>query len=95
MTEQEPQIIQNVEDLKNALDELLVMTASAFILLMQLGFAFLENGLVRPKNSKNILIKNMFDACIACLFFWLVGYGFAFHGQEGAFMGIKSELLVS
>jgi len=54
------------------------MIATAFILQMQLGFALIENGSVRSKNSKNILIKNMFDACAGALAFWLVGFGWAF-----------------
>ena len=67
---------------EQALNELLVMVATAFVLLMQLGLAFLENGLVRPKNSKNILIKNVFDACTGALSFWLIGFGWAFGMKE-------------
>ena len=63
---------------KTAINELLLIVATAFILLMQLGFALLENGSVRSKNSKNILIKNLFDACAGALTFWLVGFGLAF-----------------
>ena len=47
--------------IKKAINELLIMTSCAFILPMQLGFAYLETGLVRQKNSKHILIKNLFD----------------------------------
>ena len=54
------------------------MVATAFVLMMQLGFALLENGSVRSKNSKNILIKNLFDACNGALAFWLVGFGWAY-----------------
>ena len=60
------------------------MISGAFILLMQLGFALLENGLVRPKNSKNILIKNVFDCAISGLVFWLVGFGLAFGLADAA-----------
>ena len=66
------------------------MISGAFILLMQLGFALLENGLVRPKNSKNILIKNVFDCAISGLVFWLVGFGLAFGlKSEGGFIGTE------
>ena len=67
-----------LEAVKNAVNELLIIVATAFILLMQLGFALVENGSVRSKNSKNILIKNLFDACAGALAFWLVGFGLAF-----------------
>ena len=67
-----------LDAVKTAINELLLIVATAFILLMQLGFALVENGSVRSKNSKNILIKNLFDACAGALAFWLVGFGLAF-----------------
>ena len=58
---------------------------------MQLGFALLENGSVRSKNSNNILIKNVFDCCFGALGFWLVGFGLAFgHETKGGFIGTKA-----
>jgi Amt family ammonium transporter len=49
---------------------------------MQCGFAMVEAGSVRSKNTKNILIKNLLDACIGALVWYLVGYGLAF-GDSG------------
>ena len=43
-----------------------------------MGFAMVETGSVRHKNSQNILIKNAFDAMAGALAFYLVGFGFAF-----------------
>ena len=79
-----------------AIDELLVIVATAFILLMQLGFALLENGTVRSKNSKNILIKNLFDACAGAIAFWLIGFGWAFgHKEEGGFIGSDGSVFAA
>lgn len=64
-------------ELKAALDEMLLVVASGFILLMQGGFAMLESGIVRKKNSQNILIKNVFDMSAGAVTFWLVGFAFA------------------
>ncbi len=76
----------------DAINELLVIVATAFILLMQLGFALVENGTVRSKNSKNILIKNLFDACAGAIAFWLIGFGWAFgHKEGGQFIGTDSS----
>lgn len=70
--------------------------ASAFILLMQLGFALVENGSVRSKNSKNILIKNIFDCCFGALAFWLFGFGWAFgHNEEGGFIGLNKGMFAA
>ena len=87
---------ETINTAEQAINELLVVVASVFILLMQLGFALLENGMVRSKNSKNILIKNLFDTCIGALAFWLVGFGWAFgHTAEGGFIGTNGGMFAS
>jgi ammonium transporter, Amt family len=45
---------------------------------MQTGFAMLCAGSVRAKNVKNIMLKNLLDACGGALGFYLLGYGFAY-----------------
>lgn len=45
---------------------------------MQAGFTLVECGTVRKKNSSGIIIKNLFDSCMGCIAFWLVGFGLAF-----------------
>ena len=79
-----------------AIDELLVCVTTGFILLMQLGFALVENGSVRAKNSMNILQKNLFDLCLGVVIYWLVGFGLAF-GQtsEGGFAGTNEAFYAS
>ena len=49
---------------------------------MQAGFATLSAGSIRAKNVKNILLKNLLDACIGAFGFFLLGYGFAYHADE-------------
>lgn len=53
---------------------------------MTAGFTLIESGAVRRKNRSAILIKNLFNVCIAIIAFWLVGYGFAF-GNPLYFIG--------
>jgi Amt family ammonium transporter len=52
--------------------------AGFMVLLMQLGFAFLEGGSVRFKNIQDIMIKVFLNTCIAMVAWWLLGYGLAF-----------------
>ena len=61
---------------------------------MQSGFALLEVGSVSAKNTKNILVKNMFDAAVGALGFWSVGYAFAL-GSGNAFIGFDGFFLKS
>ena len=64
------------------------------IFFMQCGFALVECGSVRQKNSTSILIKNMFDTCVGSIGFWLVGYAFAF-GDVKNFIGGSPDYFAS
>jgi Amt family ammonium transporter len=58
--------------------------------MMQSGFAMLCAGSVRQKNVKNIMLKNLLDACGGALGFWSVGYAFAYDSNtsgEVSFIG--------
>jgi len=85
-----------VNSKEEAIDELLVIIATSFILMMQLGFALVENGTVRSKNSKNILVKNLFDASGGALAFWLIGFGIAYgHKEKGGFFGTSGSMFAA
>merc|ERR1711988_302249 len=49
---------------------------------MQCGFCMLEVGTVRIKNTKNILVKNILDACIGAILYWGFGYGLSYGMQK-------------
>lgn len=63
---------------KDAIEIVWALVSTAMIFFMQSGFALVEVGSVRHKNSQSILIKNLCDSAIGCLGFWLIGYAFAF-----------------
>ncbi|PRW61429.1 ammonium transporter [Chlorella sorokiniana] len=58
------------------------------VFFMQSGFAMLEAGTIRMKNMKNIMLKNVIDACVSTVAWWALGYAFAI-GEcgESAFIG--------
>ena len=64
-----------------------MLTCTALVLLMQAGFACLETGLVRAKNSINVAIKNVVDFCIASIIFWTFGYGLMFGDSAMGWIG--------
>ena len=64
--------------MENTINEMWMVIAAILVFLMQAGFALLETGLVRAKNTINISLKNMLDVTIAGLAFWVIGYGIMF-----------------
>lgn len=66
------------EMVQAVLNNLWVFLAGVLVLLMQAGFAMLEAGLTRAKNVSNIMAKNLADAAIGILAFFLVGYALAY-----------------
>ena len=50
---------------------------------MQSGFAVLSAGSIRSKNVKNILLKNLLDACVGALLWYFIGYGLAYDADDG------------
>jgi len=64
-----------------------VLICSFLIFFMQLGFAILEAGIVRPKNLTNILFKNLADIILGIFAFWLIGSTFAL--SSGSLIGTQ------
>ncbi len=65
-----------------------VLFTAFLVFFMNLGFAMVESGLCRAKNSVNILAKNFIVFAIASLSFWLVGWGLMF-GNGNPFIGLE------
>ena len=64
------------------------MLGAFLVFFMQAGFAMVETGFTRAKNSGNILMKNMMDLVIGSIFFFLIGFAFMF-GSDNAVIGTK------
>jgi ammonium transporter, Amt family len=79
------------EELTIALDTVWVLVTAALVFFMNLGFALVESGFCRAKNTVNILSKNFIVFAISCLAYYLVGWGLMFGngsglvGQQGLF----------
>ncbi|HVY25333.1 MAG TPA: ammonium transporter [Polyangiaceae bacterium] len=59
-------------------DTVWVLVTAFLVFWMQAGFALVETGLTRAKNTVNILMKNMMDFCFATIGFWFIGFGVMF-----------------
>jgi len=69
------------------IDHFFLLVMSVIIFFMQCGFAFMEAGAVRSKNTVNILIKNWLDMCIGAVVYWAFGFGLTFGTDQGRFIG--------
>lgn len=65
-----------------------MMLAAALVFIMHLGFAMVETGLTRAKNSVNILFKNTFIICAGILTYYLVGFNLMYPGFAEGSAGI-------
>jgi Amt family ammonium transporter len=72
---------------KTPLDYIWIIIGSALVFMMQAGFAMVESGLTRSKNSINVAIKNLTDYGISTVVFWLVGFGLMFGLSRGGILG--------
>lgn len=68
----------HTDDLAAGVNIFFLLFAAALVFCMQAGFAMLCAGSVRQKNVKNIMLKNLLDACGGALGFWSVGFALAY-----------------
>lgn len=74
-----------IGELSYALDTLYLLVMGALVMWMAAGFTMLEAGLVRAKNTAEILTKNVGLYSIACIMYMLTGYSIMYPGEfEGA-----------
>ena len=71
--------------LTTGLNTFWVLIAASLVFFMQAGFALVEAGLTRSKNTTNILFKNLMDFAIGTIGFWVIGYGIMFGSGNGFF----------
>jgi len=83
-----------VLELKFALDTFYFLVSGILVMWMAAGFAMLEAGLVRSKNTTEILTKNVVLYAIACTMFLLVGYNIMYvDNVEGGFIPSLGALI--
>lgn len=86
-----PHIIEESKDFVNGLDTLWVLLGAMLVFWMQPGFALVEAGMTRAKNTANILMKNFCDFMAGTVLYWFLGFsimygaGNEWFGWEGFF----------
>lgn len=73
-------------------DHIWTMVAAALVLMMQVGFLFLEGGMVRSKNSINVAQKNIADLLISVCCFYVIGFAIMFGPSIAGVAGLGGGL---
>ncbi|WP_395753477.1 ammonium transporter [Prosthecobacter sp.] len=80
----------DIETVQMNLNYVWMIAAGALVFVMQAGFAMVELGFARAKNSINIIMKNFLDFCISAIVFLFVGFGLMFGKSAGGWIGSDS-----
>ncbi len=78
-----------VETVQGSIDMIWVMLGAILVFFMHAGFAMVETGFTRSKNTLNILMKNLLTLSLGAILYFFVGFGFMF--GESAFGVIGTD----
>ncbi|PKM28916.1 MAG: ammonium transporter [Gammaproteobacteria bacterium HGW-Gammaproteobacteria-11] len=78
--------MEDIVQIKYALDTFYFLICGALVMWMAAGFAMLEAGLVRAKNTTEILTKNITLYAVASVMYLVVGYYIMYSGEEGGIL---------
>ncbi len=77
---------------KFMIDNLWILISAALVFIMHLGFATLETGLTRQKNTVNILFKNVFIVNVGIITYALTGFNTMYPGDFNGFIAIMGPI---
>ncbi len=78
----------NITVLYSDVNTMWTLIGAALVFFMQAGFAAVEAGFTRSKNSGNIIMKNLMDFSIGTPLYWFTGFGIMFGTQSAIFGGL-------
>jgi Amt family ammonium transporter len=82
-----------IENVQTHANYLWTLVAACLVFFMQAGFALVESGFTRAKNSINIMMKNLMDFSMGTLAFWAVGFGLMFGATGTGLFGTTGFFL--
>ncbi|MDG1704561.1 MAG: ammonium transporter [Pseudomonadales bacterium] len=84
-------MVEDLIQLSYAVDTFYFLIMGAMVMFMAPGFAMLEAGMVRSKNTSEILTKNVALFAISCVMYLLVGYAIMY-GGGGMLIGAENTV---
>lgn len=79
-------IQEQLDQFSAAFDMIWLTVAAALVFFMQAGFAMVESGLTRAKNTGNIIMKNLMDFSVGAIAYFAIGWALMY-GTGGGQLG--------
>lgn len=86
---------ETLQGLQIGIDNMWLLIAGFLVMFMQPGFAMVEAGFTRSKNTANILMKNLMDFAIGSLLYWFIGFTLMYGDSLGGFIGTPDLFFMS
>lgn len=86
---------ETLTGLQVGLDNMWLLVAAFLVMFMQPGFAMVEAGFTRSKNTANILMKNVMDFAVGSLLYWFIGFTLMYGDSIGGFIGTPDLFFMS
>jgi len=86
---------ETLQGLQIGIDNMWLLIAAFLVMFMQPGFAMVEAGFTRSKNTANILMKNLMDFSIGSLLYWTIGFTLMYGESIGGFIGTPDLFFMS
>ncbi len=86
---------ETLQGLQIGIDNMWLLVAAFLVMFMQPGFAMVEAGFTRSKNTANILMKNLMDFSIGSLLYWIIGFTLMYGESIGGFIGTPDLFFMS
>jgi ammonium transporter, Amt family len=86
---------ETLQGLQIGIDNMWLLIAGFMVMFMQPGFAMVEAGFTRSKNTANILMKNLMDFSIGSLLYWFIGFTLMYGESLGGFVGMPDLFFMS
>ncbi len=86
---------ESIQGLQIGIDNMWLLIAGFLVMFMQPGFAMVEAGFTRSKNTANILMKNLMDFSIGSLLYWIIGFTIMYGESIGGIIGTPDLFFMS
>lgn len=86
--------MESFEAVQNSVDMMWMMIGAILVFFMHAGFAMVETGFTRSKNTVNILMKNLLTVSIGCLLYFIVGFAIMFGPSAFGLLGTQGFALL-